>query len=164
MSDRVALMAQGRIVEVGTPERLYREPASPFGAIFIGATNALVAEVRDPDRALVAVAGLTLHAADLKGARAGQRVRVSVRPEEIRLLERPPAEGDAALRGRVLVRTFMGAITRLEVECGELRLRVDVPSGAPEGSPGTQQEVWVLLPDRCRVLEVLPEEGGRRGG
>ncbi|MBI4390405.1 MAG: ABC transporter ATP-binding protein [candidate division NC10 bacterium] len=164
MSDRVALMAQGRIVEVGTPERLYREPASPFGAIFIGATNALVAEVRDPDRALVAVAGLTLHAADLKGARAGQRVRVSVRPEQIRLLGTPPAEGNAALRGRVLVRTFMGAITRLEVECGELRLRVDVPSGAPEGSPGTQQEVWVLLPDRCRVLEVLPVEGGRRGG
>jgi ABC-type Fe3+/spermidine/putrescine transport system ATPase subunit len=95
---------------------------------------------------------------DLAGAGRGQRVRVSVRPEDIRLLNRPPTEGDAALRGRVLVKTFMGAVTRLDVQCEGLRFRVDAPSSEASKVSG-QQEVWLLLPERCRIVEVLDREG-----
>jgi putative spermidine/putrescine transport system ATP-binding protein len=162
MSDRVALMDRGEIVEVGTPERLYHEPASAFAATFIGATNTLVAEVVDPERGRVEIGGLALRVSDLAGAGRGRRVRVSVRPEDIRLLDRQPVGGDAAVRGRVLVKTFMGAVTRLEVQCEDLRLRVDTPSSEASKVSG-QQEVWLLLPERCRVIEVLDREGSSSG-
>jgi len=160
MSDRVALMDRGQIVEVGTPERLYHEPASAFAATFIGATNTLIAEVVDPD--CVNLGGVTLQVTDLKGVGRGQRVRVSVRPEDIRLLDRAPAEGNVALRGRVLVKTFMGAVTRLDIQCEDLRFRVDAASSEAAKVSG-QQEVWLLLPERCRVVEVVDRDGAAVG-
>jgi putative spermidine/putrescine transport system ATP-binding protein len=162
MSDRVALMDRGHIVETGTPERLYTEPGSAFTASFIGATNTLLAEVADTARALVTVAGVTLHVPDLKGAGAGDRVRVSLRPEDFRIAARPPAAGTVALQGRVLVKTFMGAVTRVDVQCGEMRLRVDAPSSEASGVSG-QQDVWLLFPEHCRVVESLPKEGAGHG-
>ena len=158
MSDRVALMDRGQIIEVGTPERLYTEPSSAFAATFIGATNMFVAEVLDPERGRVGVGGLTLQVHDLRSVRLGQRVRVSVRPEDIRLLDRAPAEGNTVLRGRVLVKTFMGAVTRLDVQCEGLRVRVDAPSSAASIVAG-QQEVWLVLPERCRIVEVVDRDG-----
>ncbi len=158
MSDRVALMDRGQIVEVGTPERLYHEPASAFAATFIGATNTLVAEVSDPERGRVAVGSLTLQVTDLRDAGRGRRVRISVRPEDIRLMDHPPAGGNTALRGRVLVKSFMGAVTRLDIQCEGLRLRVDAPSSEASRVAG-QQEVWLALPERCRVVEILDRDG-----
>ncbi|MDR7543472.1 MAG: ABC transporter ATP-binding protein [Armatimonadota bacterium] len=162
MSDRVAVMDRGRIVEMGTPERLYAEPASAFTASFIGATNALVAEVTDAARSLVSVAGLTLRVPDLGGAGPGDRVRIGIRPEDLRIAPYPPLAGANALQGRVLVKTFLGPVTRVEVRCQQMPLRVDVPS-AEAVTVSSQQDVWLLFPEHCRVLEVLGKEVADRG-
>jgi putative spermidine/putrescine transport system ATP-binding protein len=161
MSDRVALMDRGRIVEMGTPERLYAEPQSAFTARFIGATNTLLAEVTDVARSLVRVAGLTLRVPDLRGAGAGARVRIGIRPEDLRMATRAPLAGANVLQGRVLVKTFMGPVTRVDVRCGDVRLRVDAPS-SEAATVSSQQDVWLLFPEHCRVLEVLGQEAADR--
>jgi ABC-type Fe3+/spermidine/putrescine transport system ATPase subunit len=142
MSDRVAVMERGRLVEMGTPERLYRAPASAFAARFIGATNLLAGVVDAGPPPAVRVGAIALPLDDLRDARAGDRVRVSLRPEDLRCLPRPPAPGTVALRGRVLVRTFMGAVTRLEVAGGDLLCRVDVPSAEVGGLTGQADGGW----------------------
>jgi putative spermidine/putrescine transport system ATP-binding protein len=162
MSDRVAVMDRGRLVEVGPPERLYGAPESAFAATFIGATNVAVAEVRDAAAGLVAAGELVVPVADLRGAAAGARVRIALRPEDLRLLTRPPEPGTAALVARVVVRTFLGATVRVEVAAGPLRWRVDLPAGAAAGL-ASRQAVWLLPAGPARVIEVLePGADARR--
>jgi ABC-type Fe3+/spermidine/putrescine transport system ATPase subunit len=157
MSDRVAVMERGRVVEVGTPEQLYAAPASPFTAAFVGAANLWVGEVVDTPRS-VRVAGMVVRASDLGGARPGQRVRVSIHPEALRLAPKGPG-GDGPswqpwIRGRVTVRTFQGATTRMEFVAGDLHARVDVPA-ADAGVLVGLAEVWLGVAGEVRVIEVL---------
>jgi ABC-type Fe3+/spermidine/putrescine transport system ATPase subunit len=91
--------------------------------------------------------------AGLRGARPGTRVRVSLRPEDLRLAA-PEAAG--AVRGRVVVKTFLGATTRLDVDAGALRLRVDVPS-SDAGRLTPRQEIWVLPAAPGRVIETVTD-------
>jgi putative spermidine/putrescine transport system ATP-binding protein len=153
MSDRVAVMNQGRIVEVGTPEGLYREPESAFAATFIGATNILLGEVIDIDRAQVQVGGIKLPVVDLRGSRVGSKVRVLVRPEDVRFFAQPPLEGTYS-HGKIVIRTFLGATTRFDTLCGEIRFRVDVPSSEATHFVGTQ-DVWLSFVNPSRIIEVL---------
>ncbi len=156
MSDRVAVMSQGRIVEIGTPEMLYHSPQTAFAASFIGATNILAGEVLDGRTGLIQVDGLRLKAKDLpaSGLRDGQKVKASLRPEDIHCHRGPCAGTDFAARGKVTVKYFLGATTRFNVSCGNVQLRVDVPS-ADAGSIGGGDEVCLHFDLPCRILETL---------
>jgi putative spermidine/putrescine transport system ATP-binding protein len=141
LSDRVGVMSEGRIEQLDTPARVYREPATPFVAQFVGVTNA-IAGVADGDGVLID--GQRLPASGAAGHPRGSAIRVIVRPEEIRV---GPLDGDTpdALVGTVLTRSFLGPVMRLTVRLdradGQL-LRVDVPSLEGEGhAPGSQVAV-----------------------
>ena len=86
LSDRIAVMNEGRLEQVGPPEEIYRSPASEFVADFIGDTNLLSATVERRDGEPVAVVddGFTVPAPD---ADDGDEVTVSIRPEEFHLCE-----------------------------------------------------------------------------
>lgn len=89
MSDRVALMRQGRIEQLGPPRELYDRPRSRYVADFIGETNLLPVTVTDRDPAVVTVAGpagpIPVHVAPVgaDAPRAGAQVWLSVRPESL---------------------------------------------------------------------------------
>jgi putative spermidine/putrescine transport system ATP-binding protein len=86
MSDRVAIFENGAIVQVGTPDGLYNEPATAFVASFIGENNALdgIVERVDGDQCLVALpAGLTTIAMAIGDIRPGAPVQLAIRPERI---------------------------------------------------------------------------------
>jgi putative spermidine/putrescine transport system ATP-binding protein len=88
MSDRVAVFDKGAIVQIGTPDGLYNEPATPFVAGFIGENNALdgIVERVDGDRCLVALPnGLTATALAIGKVDPGAPVHLTVRPERIGL-------------------------------------------------------------------------------
>ncbi len=81
MSDQIAVMSEGRIHQVGTPEEIYERPATAFVAGFIGTANRMAGEYRD---GVVALAGdMLLPTGPLEGCRAGDRVTIAVRPEKI---------------------------------------------------------------------------------
>ncbi len=102
LSDRIAVMNEGQIEQIGPPEEIYREPASEFVAEFIGDTNLLDGEVVEQSGdAVVAVGGedgFTVPADDAEG-----EVTVSVRPEDF---EHATDGGD--IDGKVVERYFQG--------------------------------------------------------
>jgi ABC-type Fe3+/spermidine/putrescine transport system ATPase subunit len=120
MSDRVAVMDSGRIVQIGAPEEVYLHPETPFVAGFLGETNLLrgqcvgqqggYAEVRFADGM---AGGARLSRG---GARpgVGEPVLASIRPERIGLLA-PGGTADCVVAGVVTERVFLGRHTRLVV-------------------------------------------------
>jgi ABC-type Fe3+/spermidine/putrescine transport system ATPase subunit len=90
ISDRVALMRAGEVVQVGTPQQLYRHPGSIWIARFLGLTNLLLAEVVAPQRIETALGTLTLEEADGDCPPVGTQLRLLIRPEAARIDEEGP--------------------------------------------------------------------------
>ena len=80
MADRIVVMNEGRIEQVGTPEEIYSEPASPFVADFIGVMNFLQGEVTNSGKVLI---GENILDCETENIPEGSKVRVTVRPEDI---------------------------------------------------------------------------------
>ena len=82
MADRIVVMNQGVIEQVGTPMEIYRHPASPFVADFVGAMNFLPATVTGPGSLRVGAFDLSM-TGDLNGVADGTPVTVCIRPEDV---------------------------------------------------------------------------------
>jgi iron(III) transport system ATP-binding protein len=130
ISDRIAVMDQGRIRQIGAPRELYERPASPFVCSFIGETSRLPPDDR------------------LSGGQA------FARPEHIRIGD---GGADAVAFDAVLERViFKGACQRLILRAGSARLIADVPASATVGPPGGALRASVeraaihLFPDAVR--------------
>jgi ABC-type Fe3+/spermidine/putrescine transport system ATPase subunit len=139
ISDRIAVMRGGRIEQVGPPDEIYRRPATPFVAEFVGTTNLLCGPVtcRDGRFVEVAIADQTFR---LEGAVGGEQVSFSLRPESIRLLT-PNAsapEGWPRLEGRLARVEFLGAMSRAEISFADGALlhlaAIELPRGVAAGA------------------------------
>jgi putative spermidine/putrescine transport system ATP-binding protein len=163
ISDRVVVMAQGRIDQEGTPEDIYLTPRTAFTASFIGAMNQIPG-IWDAHHRQVqlttAVASthpelLQTQPTDLS---QGTPVVVLVRPETITVL--PPdaavAAGANALSGLVTTRIFLGSTVRLSVLVGEFYLNVDVPTLQAEQFNAGQLVKLSFPADQCRILATAP--------
>ena len=118
LSDRVVVMSDGRIEQIGSPSEIYNFPATSFVASFVGTLNLLAARVVDPSAGRLAVEGQEIRAAKpISGARSGEIVSVALRPESISLEEGP--EGTNRLRGPVVDVSFLGSIVRLRIRLGD---------------------------------------------
>ncbi|MDB6145436.1 MAG: spermidine/putrescine transporter [Pseudomonas sp.] len=154
ISDRIAVMRDGRIEQVAGPAALYDDPATPFVAGFIGASNLLHGEVTGAGNELVSVkvGSLQLMARSKQPMRAGDQVTVSLRPEDLRL-QAPGHEraGYAGAHGRVLQTLFHGRAMRLQISLpGIDSLTLDVPRDA------IAQECPALCPGDSIYLSVFP--------
>jgi thiamine transport system ATP-binding protein len=111
ISDRVAVMSDGRLEQVGTPETIYREPASRFVATFIGDNNLFEGTVdgTGPPRATIDGQSFLLPAGS--DVSAGEPVTLTVRPEAIEL-----GTGDATLTATVENVEFLGDAYRLHCD------------------------------------------------
>jgi ABC-type Fe3+/spermidine/putrescine transport system ATPase subunit len=98
MSDRIAIMNEGKIIQLDIPVALYESPASLFVADFIGESNFLkgcVAETADDKTAVETDDGLKVWVQKLNQMDAGEEVSVAVRPEKIQILtDVPDASND----------------------------------------------------------------------
>ena len=124
MSDRIAVMRQGKIEQLGAPEELYERPRTEFVAGFLGVSNLLDAEVTGRDDRYVELRladGTTLRAPSA-GVNGAARVRIGVRPEKLRVLpiadgQAEPTSGDAnAIEGVVFDASYIGVSTQYIVE------------------------------------------------
>jgi iron(III) transport system ATP-binding protein len=145
ISDRIAVMSRGTIVQEGTAEALYRRPASEFVARFIGRVNLVPARVvaAGGGHVEVEVGERRLRLAGVDAAPAsGDKVRLVVRPEAVALA---PGGGDG-LAGVVRTRVFLGEKVEYQVGVGDDTLQVTRYTGAADAAfpPGTA--VTVHLP------------------
>jgi spermidine/putrescine ABC transporter ATP-binding subunit len=134
MSDRVAVMHEGLIAQVGTPEDLYDRPCSRFVASFIGETNFLPSVVRASDNGLVSVAcgGATLWATARTRPAQGETVTLATRPERMRFADALPQEDrENRIAATISEIVFAGERRRYLCECDPgIPIVVKEPSGA----------------------------------
>ncbi len=120
MSDRVAVMNQGRVTQCGVPEDVYERPEEPFVAGFIGISNLIEGTVADGGMVELA-SGVRVPVPLPVGCQNGDRVRIAVRPEKIAIDQLEP--GMVQLEGTVEQRVYLGMTTQITVALGgEARL------------------------------------------
>jgi ABC-type Fe3+/spermidine/putrescine transport system ATPase subunit len=115
MSDRIGVMSDGRLLQVGTPAEIYEHPRSRFVADFIGEINLLPATVVD-HHSVQLLGGQTVRAET--GAAVGSQVTVAVRPERLELydLDEPIPDGLNRIEGTVIRRMYYGDVFFYDVE------------------------------------------------
>ena len=121
MSDRIAVMSAGRILQIGSPREIYDHPAERFVAAFIGESNFLQAEVVERKNGSAQVrlpSGTVVPAALPAGLEPEGRVSIAVRPEHAKL---SAEQAGAALKGRLENIVYFGTDTHyhLRLESGE---------------------------------------------
>jgi putative spermidine/putrescine transport system ATP-binding protein len=156
ISDRVAVLYQGRIEQVGTPSEMYGSPATPFVAEFIGTMNRLSSTVAEDG--LVDYAGAMLRVDAARGRPRGERVLLLVRPETVEI--EPAADGappEGALAGTIVSRVFLGSVTRIKLDTGMGEVTADV-STARSGQLAIGTHVLARFPaESARLLELKDE-------
>jgi len=154
MSDRICVLGDGRIQQIGTPRAIYEEPENRFVANFIGETNFFEVDVLSVEGATATVRtpmGLDITTAQ-KNLQGGQgRATLSLRPEKIGLDSQ--ARGQI-LRGSVLSHNYLGGYTHYRIRVGEVELRVSRRNAASHtGVLPTGSEIDVgIEPEAARVL------------
>ncbi|HEY8587967.1 MAG TPA: ABC transporter ATP-binding protein, partial [Naasia sp.] len=125
MSDRIAVMSQGHLLQVGSPQDIYDRPASTFVAAFIGSCNVIPA-VNTGGAGTVTVPGVgPVPALGLEDAAAGAEVWVAVRPERVAASD-VPTPGSVA--GTLLESVYVGDRWRYVVRLGETAVTASVDS------------------------------------
>lgn len=151
MSDLVVVMQAGRVEQVGPPLQVYRRPATAFVARFIGSTNLLEGTAAGGGRVRLGNHELTL--ADSDGRTEGDRVVVSVRPEDAHLLVGDGGAAANAIPGRVVFVRDLGELFECYVDCG-LGQNV-VVAGSPRERVEVEQGDRVMVqfpPAACIVV------------
>ncbi len=117
MSDRVVVMNNGHIEQIGTPFEIYNFPKTEFVAQFVGTLNTLTAEVRDAADKRLVVDGQEIKSAHaLDGAQVGEKVTVSIRPERISFYGE--IQKVNTMNCTVENISFLGSIVRIQVRTG----------------------------------------------
>jgi putative spermidine/putrescine transport system ATP-binding protein len=151
IADRIAVMRDGRIEQVGAPEEIYATPRTDFVADFIGITNLLACRVISAADGVLEWEGEKLRAR-LNGVSAGQTVTLSVRPEKLTLSAAGADTTLNRLEGVVEVITFLGPVVRVEVIVRGRPLWVDVGHGQARALARKKPVTLAFGPDDCVVL------------
>ncbi len=124
MSDRIAVVSAGRLLQVGSPTEIYERPIDRFVSSFIGESNILSTRVAEVEGDFVKLAfnGTELSAPARGALEPGRSVSLVVRPEHLLLGDEAERPGLNTLRGRVLKETYQGALIRYELKVGDARL------------------------------------------
>jgi len=147
MSNRIAVLNRGRLIQYDTPEAIYTHPKNVFVASFVGtpAMNMIPCSLEEKRGKKILQAGafeydVTYFAEVLRRKATGDELILGVRPAHIELHSKPPADG--GIQASVYVVEPMGSRTIVDVKVGENVLKVKVPH-LFEGKPG--DTVWISL-------------------
>lgn len=158
LSDRIAVMHEGEVVQVGTPEEIYNQPRNRFVAGFVGLTSFIEGTIAGRDEAtgyalVTTQDGLTIKVSDGQ-LKPGQQVTLSIRPEYIRFHRR--GELGAAekrlnvLKGKVVRAAYLGDIVDYRVQVGTWVVRVH--AGTDEALRTGEETSIAFAPERVIVI------------
>lgn len=150
-ADRMAVLDEGVIQQIGTPMELYDQPANQFVANFLGTANLLEGTVTKEKGKSIFTAGDTIRIpfkTAIKGA-----CTILIRPQDVKIADTKTksSSGHLRMKGKILHTEFLGGIIRYSVDVGGQRLLVDSghQRGASARAPGTAVS---LLLDKDKVL------------
>jgi len=117
MASRIAVMSEGRFLQVGSPAEIYETPATRFVADFIGNVNLMDGKVvvDEPDHVVIAGADCSHYVGHGITGTLGMPVTVALRPEKIALQREAPTDGYNAVQGTIQELSYFGATTVFRV-------------------------------------------------
>ena len=163
LSDRIAVMAQGRVLQLDTPSGLYERPKSRDVASFIGTMNFFDGTVSAVNKTSVEVAaqGLGPVRAE-RGERAlakGDRVQVAIRPEKLNLSDDRPEGGEAMVSGMLETSAYLGERSHFFVRLKGMDKPVAVSAqNSVDAAPGAEEVRPVWLSWSAKSAVILPAE------
>jgi putative spermidine/putrescine transport system ATP-binding protein len=162
MSDRICLMNNSRIEQIGSPADLYFSPRSVFAADFIGESNLLDAQVAaldDSEVTLIGPAGVLLKAkpGDGRAVRSGEAVKLMVRPEMLSVLQ-PGAKADNVIEARLMDVILVGGVTKTYARLADGK--VVAATGLTHGPlDAAEKDAGIRLGWAKESCVVLPRDG-----
>jgi putative spermidine/putrescine transport system ATP-binding protein len=124
LSDRVVVMHDGKMEQVGTPFEVYNFPTTRFVANFVGTLNTAEVEVTDPVKGLLSMNGAELELADgLSGRVKGDKIMIAIRPERFSFVTEEKKTN--ILDCRIENITFLGSVVRIQIEIGGAIFNMD---------------------------------------
>jgi len=157
ISDRIAVMESGNVVQLGTAQEIYAKPANRFVADFIGTMNFMAGEVvevlKDPDGIHVRTAfsdRLIVQGAVNTAAASGEDVYASIRPEDVEVFSAPPQGRENLFKGTIAHKAYLGNFLYLFVNVNDTMIRVQVPHYLPH-EEGEELHLF-LDPQKCMLL------------
>ncbi|MFQ3621344.1 MAG: ABC transporter ATP-binding protein [Spirochaetales bacterium] len=155
ISDRIAVMEAGKVVQLGGPEDIYKKPANRFVADFIGTTNFIpgtLTEVqKDKGKAYLQTdfGKILCTLPDSFKEFSAQTVQASIRPEEIEVVP-SSTQKENVFRATIAYRAYLGNFLYIFVNIDNTLLRVQVPYNLPQKEG---EEVTLFLnPEQCVIL------------
>ena len=157
ISDRVAVMESGNVVQIAPPEEIYEKPANRFVADFIGTMNFMSGEVVEvpPNTNEVYVRTefsekMRCKMPDSKAVKPGEKVYASIRPEDVAIFAEPPQSRENLVKGTIAHKAYLGNFLYFFVKVNDTMIRVQVPHYVPQEEG---QELYLLLnPQKCMIL------------
>ncbi|MCX6055550.1 MAG: ABC transporter ATP-binding protein [Chloroflexi bacterium] len=144
ISDRVVVMSQGRMEQVGTPAKIYNYPATEFVAQFVGQLNLLPVTAVDLKKGTCVLAGQAVKFEHSPERTLSEKPRLAIRPEELQI---GTGEGRNALKGCVESVLFLGAVVRLRVDLGGVFLSADFFNERTRTLPRTGDNIVISFPE-----------------
>jgi len=124
ISDRIVVMYEGKVEQVGTPFEIYNFPKTQFVANFVGSLNTAVAEISDPEKGLLSMDGVQFITAEkMDGLKKGDKVRIAIRPERFSFASEQKKANvvDCTIENI----TFLGSVVRIQVLIGNTKFNMD---------------------------------------
>jgi len=157
ISDRIAVMDEGNIVQVDPPEEIYKKPANRFVADFIGTTNFIHGEIlevfKDRDFAYVHTEfgqKIICKVFDSAAATPNKKVYASIRPEDIEVFTELPGDRDNLFKGTIMHRAYLGNFLYFFVNIDSTMIRVQASYDMIQKEG---EELFLFLnPEKCIVL------------
>jgi putative spermidine/putrescine transport system ATP-binding protein len=157
LSDRVVVMSEGRIEQIGTPFEIYNFPATSFVASFVGTLNVLDATIVDAAAGRLLVEGQEIRTSKATTAAPGtEKVSIALRPEMLSMGE---AGGVDRLIGTIVDVTFLGSVVRIRFRCGESStiLAIDTFNDPNLNVPASGEHATISFsPEAVLVLDAPP--------
>ena len=159
LSHHIAVMSAGRIQQIGTPREIYERPHNQFVADFVGSTNFIDGQVtaREAEGDYVAVQTElgTLRALTVEPVRPGDRVVLSVRPEDVQLSEAKPATEVNVMHGMVDQKVFIGEAMDWQLKVGQ---RIVMSRSHPSIRTPIGQPTYAFVdPAKCVAMPAAAE-------
>ncbi|MDF2765188.1 MAG: potA 16 [Rhodospirillales bacterium] len=154
LSDRVAVMFDGRVAQIGSPREIYDRPASRTVGAFIGSMNFFPAAYRGRENGALVVdcAGLGKIAVPEGNRRGeGEPAAVAIRPERLRLTDRPPT-GQAAVPVRLISSAFLGDRSHHLVGLEGAPQPIMVAAQSGEAPPAEDRPLWLVADPSAALL------------
>jgi putative spermidine/putrescine transport system ATP-binding protein len=165
ISDRIAVMAKGKIEQLDHPEEIYSNPRTVFAATFVGTSNHFHGMLTSAAEGLCQADQYTLHVPPMPDLHNGDHVLVIVRPEEVTIQDAEETAGASAdglrnhIAGVIELRTFLGPFTRFHVRVSDSAiLTADISSQQARDYFVAQHVQLSFPPQACQVLPVESQE------